>query len=117
YEGPEVGPGAIQRWGPETEGGQGSLRIVDGDPQHGVTFHLQLDQMDMGIDGRISFQPEGAGTRVTCRDELHFSRSYLRPYCGPVVDGDLSRRLEESLKNLKDRSETRQRAAAGATTP
>src|SRR3954447_26308395 len=49
YEGPEVGPGAVQRWGPETGGGPGSLRILEGDPQHGVTFHLQLDQMQMGI--------------------------------------------------------------------
>src|SRR3954465_15482060 len=51
YEGPEARPGAIQRRGPETEGGPGSLRIVEGDPQRGVTFHLQLDQMQMGIDG------------------------------------------------------------------
>src|SRR5256885_6154928 len=64
YEGPEVGPGAIQRWGPENKGGPGTLRILEGDPQHGVKFRLQLDQMKVGIDGRISFEPDGAGTRV-----------------------------------------------------
>src|SRR3954469_11132133 len=112
YEGPEVGPGAVQRWGPETEGGPGSLRIVEGDPQRGVTFHLQLDQMQMGIDGRISFQPDGTGTKVTWRDELDFTHSYLGRYVGPMVDSDLSKRLEESLSNLKARSETRQKAAS-----
>lgn len=112
YEGPEVGPGAIQRWGPETEGGPGSLRILEGDPQRGVTFHLQLDKMGMGIDGRISFERDGAGTRVTWRDELDFTNSYMGRYFGPMVDSDLSRRLDESLTNLKARSETRQRAAA-----
>lgn len=111
YEGPEAGPGAIQRWGPETEGGPGSLRIVEGDPQHGVTFHLQLDQMGMGIDGKISFQPDGVGTKVTWRDELDFTNSYLGRYFGPMVDSDLSKRLEESLTNLKARSEERQREA------
>src|SRR4051812_16995898 len=112
YEGPEVGPGATQRWGPEMDGGPGSLRIVEGDPQRGVTFHLQLDQMQMGIDGRISFQPDGTGTKVTWRDELDFTHSYLGRYFGPMVDSDLSKRLEESLSNLKARSETRQRTAS-----
>ena len=112
YEGPEVGPGAIQRWGPETEGGQGSLRVVEGDPQRGITFVLHLDQVNMDINGRISFEREGTGTRVTWRDELDFSNSYMGRYFGPLVDGDLSRRLDESLGNLKARSETRQRAAA-----
>jgi len=112
YEGPEVGPGAIQRWGPEAEGGKGSLRVVEGDPQRGITFHLQLEEQDMGIDGRISFEREGTGTRVTWRDELDFTHSYLGRYFGPLVDSDLSRRLDESLGNLKARSETRQRAAA-----
>jgi len=109
YEGPEVGPGAIQRWGPENKSGPGSLRIVEGDPQHGVKFHLQLDQMQMGIDGRISFEPDGAGTKVTWRDELDFTNSYLGRYFGPMVDSDLSKRLEASLTNLKARSEERQR--------
>src|SRR5689334_9699793 len=49
YEGPEVGPGAVQKWGPENKGGPGSLRILEGDPQHGVKFHLQLDNMQVGI--------------------------------------------------------------------
>ena len=112
YEGPEVGPGAIQRWGPESHSGAGTLRILEGDPQRGITFRLQLDQQNMSIDGRISFEREGAGTRVTWRDELDFSDSYLGRYFGPLVDRELSKSLDESLANLKARSETRQRAAA-----
>jgi len=112
YEGPEVGPGAIQRWGPENGGGPGSLRILEGDPQHGVKYRIQLDKMQMGIDGWISFQPDGTGTKVTWRDEVDFTNSYLGRYFGPMVDSDLSKRLDESLTNLKARSEERQRHRA-----
>jgi hypothetical protein len=108
YEGPTTGKGAVQRW-TESESGPGSLTITDADPEKGITFHLVVERAGVSLDGSIRFEREGDGTKVTWRDELDFSGSYIGRYLGPFVDADLQERFEESLTNLKARAEERAR--------
>jgi len=106
-EGEALGVGSTLRW-TKSQGGPGTQRITEADPQRGVKYVLEIQGGKFAIDGRIAFEPRGEHqTRVTWSDDMDFSASWLGRYFTLMMDAMLGPKLEQSLLTLKQRAEAR----------
>lgn len=111
YSGPERGLGATRTYHSQYAG-TGSTTITESNPSRGVHFESKVNSEVTTAGGAITFDVEGAATRVTWRDEGKLpliTGGYLRD----SVEEGLKQHLDLNLAKLKDVAE---RAAAQAST-
>ncbi len=66
FEGPKSGPGAIMRWAGNEKVGRGAMAITEAKPDEAIKIRLDfVEPMEGTSDVGFTFQPEGAGTKVT----------------------------------------------------
>jgi hypothetical protein len=99
FGGPAEGVGAVRSWRGE-DVGQGTLSLTQADPNTGVAYELSMAQGRYLAQGRISFAPEGSGTRVTWVDEGGIGGNPLAHYLVPLIRSRLGADMEEGLTRL-----------------
>ena len=99
FGGPEAGVGAVHSWSGGRVG-NGTLSLTEADPKTGVAYEMSVEHGRYLLHGRISFAPEGQGTRVTWVDEGDVGGSPLAHYLVPFIRSRLGRYFEEGLANL-----------------
>jgi len=104
FGGPAVGVGAVRSWSGE-DVGTGTLSLTQADPKTGVAYDMSLEDGRYLLHGRISFTPEGEGTRVTWVDEGDLGGGPLVHYLRFPLQSRLGGQLEEALAQLKKRVE------------
>ncbi|HZH14234.1 MAG TPA: SRPBCC family protein [Archangium sp.] len=105
FSGPEVGVGAVHGWSGGSLG-NGTLSLTEADPKTGVAYATSVENGRYLLRGRISFAPEGQGTRVTWVDEGDIGGNPLAHYLVPFIRSRLGRYLEEGLAGLAKRVES-----------
>jgi hypothetical protein len=116
YSGPPAGAGAKRSW-VSKQMGNGDQTIVKADPKTGVQFQLVMTDYDVHLDGQLSFEPAGQGTKVTWTDQGSLGHSPLQRLMGVMMDSMMGKTFEASLGNLKAVAEKAQAAATQATPP
>lgn len=114
FGGPEEGVGAVRSWSGE-DVGQGTLSLTEADPKTGVVYEVSVAQGRYLARGRISFAPEGSGTRVTWVDEGGIGGNPLAHYLVPLLRSRLGADMEEGLARLA--KVAREHSLPGAPTP
>lgn len=104
FGGPAVGVGAVRSWSGE-DVGTGTLSLTQADPKTGVAYDMSLEDGRYLLHGRISFSPEGEGTRVTWVDEGDLGGGPLLHYLRFPLQSRLGAQLEVALAQLKKRVE------------
>jgi hypothetical protein len=104
FGGSAVGVGAVRSWSGE-DVGTGTLSLTEADPKTGVAYDMSLEDGRYLLHGRISFSPEGEGTRVTWVDEGDLGGGPLVGYLRFPLRSRLGGQLEEALAQLKKRVE------------
>lgn len=102
--GPERGVGGRRAWrGPAV--GRGSLEMVESDPAGALALAAAVESDTVNAHLRLSWAPEGSGTRVTWLDE-----GTMPPLPGGLFRGVVERRLgatiKASLERLKQQVES-----------
>jgi hypothetical protein len=105
FGGPEVGVGAVHSWS-GADVGNGTLSLTQADPKTGVAYDMSVEHGRYLLHGRISFSPEGQGTRVTWVDEGNIGGNPLAHYLVPLIRSRLGGDIEEGLAQLKKRVES-----------
>ncbi|HYO53473.1 SRPBCC family protein [Archangium sp.] len=100
FGGPEVGVGAVHSWS-GADVGNGTLSLTQADPRTGVAYDMSVEHGRYLLHGRISFEPEGQGTRVTWVDEGDIGGNPLAHYLVPLIRSRLGGYFEEGLAQLK----------------
>jgi len=104
-EGPERGVGARLTWN-DADLGDGSFEIVAVDPLRSVRYRVYVEGGSMHTDGTFLLEPEGAGTRVTWREEGDFGRNPLMGYWARLMSRAQGRELEKALVRLDELART-----------
>lgn len=104
FGGPQAGVGAVHSWSGGRVG-NGTLSLTEADPKTGVAYDMSVEHGRYLLHGRISFAPEGQGTRVTWVDEGDVGGSPLAHYLVPFIRSRLGRYFEEGLANLEKKVE------------
>jgi carbon monoxide dehydrogenase subunit G len=104
YSGPDQGIGASRSWVSQKMG-NGSQTLIAADPATGVGFELRMARNDFFLNGRIAFEPAGAGTKVTWTDTGDVGGKVFIRYMTVMMDKMMGPAFEKSLANLKSRSE------------
>jgi hypothetical protein len=104
FGGPAVGVGAVRSWSGE-DVGTGTLSLTEADPKTGVAYEMSLKDGRYRLHGRISFEPEADGTRVTWVDEGDLGGGLLLHYLRFPLQSRLGGQLEVALAQLKKRVE------------
>ncbi|HKJ01612.1 MAG TPA: SRPBCC family protein, partial [Longimicrobiales bacterium] len=95
-QGPDRGAGARLVWD-DPELGDGSFEIVAVEPLRSVRYEVRVQGGGMHTDGTFLLEPEGAGTRVTWREEGDFGRNPLMGYWARFMARAQGRELEKAL--------------------
>ncbi|AKJ07353.1 polyketide cyclase/dehydrase/lipid transport protein [Archangium gephyra] len=99
FGGPQEGVGAVHSWSGGSVG-NGTLSLTQADPKTGVAYDMSVEQGRYLVHGRISFAPEGQGTRVTWVDEGDLGGNPFAHYLVPLIRSRLGGYLEEGLAGL-----------------
>lgn len=99
FGGPQVGVGAVHSWSGGSVG-HGTLSLTEAEPKTGVAYEMSVEHGRYLVQGRISFAPEGQGTRVTWVDEGDVGGNPLAHYLVPLIRSRLGGYLEEGLAGL-----------------
>ncbi|HYO65434.1 MAG TPA: SRPBCC family protein [Archangium sp.] len=102
FGGPQEGVGAVHSWSGGSVG-NGTLSLTRADPKTGVAYDMSVEHGRYLVHGRISFEPEGQGTRVTWVDEGDLGRNPFAHYLVPLIRSRLGGYLEEGLAGLAKR--------------
>ncbi|OJT26774.1 hypothetical protein BO221_01745 [Archangium sp. Cb G35] len=105
FGGPQEGVGAVHSWSGGSVG-NGTLSLTQADPKTGVAYDMSVEHGRYLVHGRISFAPEGQGTRVTWVDEGGVGGNPLAHYLVPLIRSRLGGYLEEGLAGLAKRVES-----------
>jgi hypothetical protein len=97
--GPESGVGAIMKFTAQRMG-NGELAIVEAVPGRAVGYQLRLTGTDMKVNGRITLEPAGSGTRITWRDSGDLGRNVLLRYLAPMLEKNLAAAYEKNFQGL-----------------
>ena len=100
-QGPERGVGARLVWD-DADLGDGSFEIVAVEPLRSVRYKVEVQGGSMRTDGTFLLEPEGAGTRVTWREEGDFGRNPLMGYWDRLMAQAQGRELEKALTRLDE---------------
>lgn len=103
YSGPAKGVGASWQWdGPVM--GHGAMTITRSEPDKGVWIDEKIEGDEVNAHGSLTFAPDGAGTKVTWRDEGTLPPvigGYFRGY----IEGMLGDHFAKGLQKLKGQVE------------
>ena len=105
FGGPQEGVGAVHSWSGGSVG-NGTLSLTQADPKTGVAYDMSVEHGRYLVHGRISFAPEGQGTRVTWVDEGGVGGNPLARYLVPLIRSRLGGYLEAGLAGLAKRVES-----------
>ena len=106
YEGPPAGTGAISRWAGNNKVGEGSMTIVDSQPNDLIKMKLEfIKPFASTANVQFDFKPNGNGTAVTWT--MSGKKNFMsKAFClfvsmDKMVGGD----FERGLANLKTLTE------------
>lgn len=99
YAGPDSGVGAIMRFTAKRMG-NGELEIVEAVPGRSVGYELRMAGMDMKVNGHVTLEPAGDGTKITWRDSGDLGRNVLLRYLAPMLDRNLAAAYEKNFAGL-----------------
>ncbi len=107
FFGTDVGTGAGWSWDSKSEG-QGRMRLVTADPQHGLDYELFFPAYDMTSTGEMTLeqQPDGS-TKVTWTNVGRVGWNPLMHYMAAMMDHMVGPDFEAGLANLKAIAERR----------
>ncbi len=97
--GPDAGVGAVMKFTAK-QMGNGELEIVEAVPGRVVGYELRLAATDMKVNGRVTLEPEGDGTKVTWRDAGDLGGNVLLRYLVPMLNRNLAAAYETSFQGL-----------------
>ncbi len=102
YEGPEMGVGSQNSWTSEKMG-IGWLRIIQADPETGISYTLFIDmgRFRSTIAGQIAFVRQPNGTLVTWTDQGDNGTNIVKKWMSLMIDSMLGKELDKNLANLK----------------
>lgn len=100
YAGAESGVGAIMRFTAK-QMGNGELEIVEAVPGRVVGYQLRLVGTDMKVNGRVTCERSGEGTKVTWRDSGDLGGNVLLRYLAPMLEKNLAAAYEKSFEGLR----------------
>ncbi len=106
YEGPAEGVGAISKWDAKKLG-QGTMKITQADPSKGITFDLSFEHGRYLSVGTLTFQASGESTEVIWGMDGKVNRNPMDRWFSLLMDRLVSPDLEEGLRNLKGRAESK----------
>lgn len=98
--GPVEGVGAGLSWDDE-ELGSGSFEIVEVDRPYRVRYHVEVQGGSLRTEGILSLSREGAGTRLTWREEGDFGWNPLLGYWALFMERAQGREMEKALARLE----------------
>lgn len=104
YSGPNLGVGASRSW-ISAKMGNGSQTITTADPATGVHFELKMENTNFGLNGTISFEPGGTGTKVTWTDFGNTGNNIFFRYMASMMDRIMGNTFDRSLAKLKEKAE------------
>ena len=104
YEGPAEGVGAKMSWTGEKLG-NGSVSLIDSNPQKGIGYSLDFDAGAHKSEGKIAFTPSGGGTEVKWTNEGDVGLNPINRYCSLVMGRMMGPDFEKGLARLKRRVE------------
>ena len=99
YAGPDSGVGAIMKFTAKRMG-NGELEIVEAVPGQAVGYELRMTGTDMKVNGRVTLEPAGNGTKVTWRDSGDLGRNVLLRYLAPMLEKNLAAAYEKNFAGL-----------------
>lgn len=100
YAGPESGVGAIMSFTAKKMG-NGELEIVEAVPGRVVGYELRLVGTDMKVNGRVTLEPSGDGTKVTWLDSGDLGGNVLLRYLVPMLEKNLAAAYEKNFAGLR----------------
>ena len=104
YSGPPFGQGARWSWESKTEGA-GSMEFVKVEPNRRIEYTLLFPEFGMKSGGEWTFEPEGAGTKVTWSNRGDVGPNPLKHYLAWGMDRLVGPDFEAGLANLKKLAE------------
>ena len=108
FEGPESGAGAVMRWAGNNKVGQGSMTIIDSQPDSLIRLKLEFLKPFKGKStAEFNFHPDGEQTTVTWR--MHGENKLIGKAMNLVMNCDkmIGGQYEKGLANLKAIVESR----------
>jgi hypothetical protein len=102
YGGAETGEGATYAWSGNREIGEGRMTIEESRPHERIRLRLEfLKPMKATNTGEFTFEPEGAGTRVTW--SMSGTNSFMGKAIGLVMNMDrmVGEQFEKGLADMK----------------
>jgi hypothetical protein len=97
--GPGRGSGARRTWD-DPRYGRGAFELVDSSPR-GVTYHVEVEEGALTVDGALELSREGGGTAVRWTERGDFGRNPLLGYVARTMGRSQGAELERSLERLK----------------
>jgi len=113
--GPPAGVGAVQSW--TARSGNGSIKLTESDPDHGIGYELNFNEGRFISTGRIDLIPLTNGTRVVWSNYGDFGRNPVGRYLGLLMDKWLGNDFETGLQNLKTKTQRQPATTNGILTP
>lgn len=106
YFGPESGLGAGWSWKSRSEG-DGRMLLTLAESPARVKFDLAFTDFDQPVEGELTFEPAGTGTRATWIMRGDMGRSPLNHWFAFFADRLMGPDFEGGLANLKRLAEAR----------
>ncbi len=98
--GPEEGEGSGRRWD-DTGYGQGEFVITRSDPPRMLEYRVEVEGGSIVIEGRMTLEAVGSGTRVHWTESGDFGRNPLLGYMAGQMGELQGAQLEASLASLR----------------
>jgi hypothetical protein len=106
YGGPESGVGAIQRW--QEGDSEGTLEIIQSDPNQLLKYHLTMDNKEYSMDGEFTLSPAKHGTIVNWNLSGDSGSSIISKLIMLAYKPMIEKDLIGSLQNLKQLVESKE---------
>jgi hypothetical protein len=85
--------------------GNGSLTAVKSDAASGLEYEMKMDEMSEHARGSIRYEKDGAGTRVTWKDEGTLGSNPFLRLMGPLMEGMMNTYFDRGLAKMKSLAE------------
>lgn len=100
FEGPASGVGATMKW-TARQMGNGTLRIIEAIEPSSVRYEVRIADTPVVVNGLVTLEPAGAGTKVTWRDAGDVGRNPIMRLLLPMIDGSLGNAFEIGFRGLR----------------
>jgi len=85
----------------DNELGNGTFEIIEAAPPNRLRYRVEVQGGSMRTEGTFTLRPEGAGSRVTWREEGDFGWNPLMGYWALFMARAQGRELEKALGRLE----------------